>query len=42
MAYKNIVLTDTNPDDYFFEEAIKMLRTNIQFSGKNNKVIYIC
>lgn len=41
MAYKNIVLTDTNPDDYFFEEAIKMLRTNVQFSGKNNKVILL-
>jgi capsular exopolysaccharide synthesis family protein len=41
MAYKNIVLTDSNPEDYFFEEAIKMLRTNIQFSGKNNKVILL-
>lgn len=41
MAYKNIVLTDTNPNDYFFEEAIKMLRTNVQFSGKNNKVILL-
>ena len=41
MAYKNIVLSNTNPEDYFFEEAIKMLRTNVQFSGKNNKVILL-
>ncbi len=41
MAYKNIVLTDTNPEDYFFEEALKMLRTNVRFSGKNNKVILL-
>ena len=41
MAYKNIVLTDGNPKDYFYEEAIKMLRTNVQFTGKNNKVILL-
>jgi len=41
MAYKNITLTDTNAGDYFYEEAIKTLRTNLQFSGKNNKVILL-
>lgn len=41
MAYKNIVLTDSNPGGYFYEEAMKMLRTNVQFSGKNNKVILL-
>ena len=41
MAYKNIVLTDANEKDYFFEEAIKILRTNVQFTGKNNKVILL-
>ena len=41
MAYKNIVLTDTNVGDYFYEEAIKTLRTNLQFSGKHNKVVLL-
>ena len=41
MAYKNIYLKDKNPGDYYYEEAMKTLRTNIQFSGKNNKVILI-
>lgn len=41
MAYKNIVLTDDNPVSYFYEEAMKTLRTNVQFSGKNNNVILL-
>lgn len=41
MAYKNITLTDSNPGNYFYEEAMKTLRTNVQFSGKNNKVILL-
>lgn len=41
MAYKSITLTDSNPGDYFYEEALKTLRTNVQFSGKNNKVILL-
>lgn len=41
MAYKNIYLKDDNPGDYYYEEAMKTLRTNIQFSGKNNKVILV-
>lgn len=41
MGYKNIVLTDKNPGDYFYKEALKTLRTNLQFSGKNNKVVLL-
>lgn len=41
MAYKNITLTDPNTGGYFYEEAIKTLRTNIQFTGKSNKVILL-
>lgn len=41
MAYKNITLTDSNSGDYFYEEAIKTLRTNLQFSGKSNKVVLL-
>lgn len=41
MAYKSITLTDSNPGDYFYEEAMKTLRTNVQFCGKNNKVILL-
>lgn len=41
MAYKNITLTDKNSGDYLYEEAMKTLRTNLQFSGKNNKVILV-
>lgn len=41
MAYKSITLTDSNPGNYFYEEAMKTLRTNVQFSGKNNKVILL-
>ena len=41
MAYKNIVLKDNNSGDYFYEEAIKTLRTNLQFSGKHNKVVLL-
>ena len=41
MAYKNITLTDSNPGNYFYEEAMKTLRTNVQFSGKSNKVILL-
>ena len=41
MAYKNIVLTEQNVGNYFYEEAMKTLRTNVQFSGKNNKVVMV-
>lgn len=41
MAYKSITLTDSQAGDYHYEEAIKTLRTNLQFSGKNNKVVLL-
>lgn len=41
MAYKSITLTDSQAGDYHYEEAIKTLRTNLQFSGKSNKVILL-
>ena len=41
MAYKNITLSEKSTGDYFYEEAIKTLRTNLQFTGKNNKVILL-
>lgn len=36
-----ITLTDPSVGDYFYQEAIKTLRTNVQFSGKKNKVIMV-
>lgn len=41
MLEQKINLTDTIGDNYFYNEAIKTLRTNLQFSGKNNKAILI-
>ena len=41
MAYKMITLTDPQKSDYFYAEAIKTLRTNIQFSGMNYKTILL-
>jgi len=41
MAYKSITLMDSQAGDYHYEEAIKTLRTNLQFSGKNNKVVLL-
>ena len=41
MEYKKINLTDYGKGDYFYQESLKGLRTNIQFSGKNIKVIMI-
>lgn len=36
---QKVVLTNIRKKDYFYEEAIKTLRTNIQFTGKNVKTI---
>lgn len=36
---QKVVMTDVRKKDYFYEEAIKTLRTNIQFTGKNIKTI---
>lgn len=36
---QRIRLTDTRPQDYLYEESIKKLRANIQFSSRRNKTI---
>lgn len=41
MAYKSITLTDKEQSNYFYGEAMKTLRANVQFSGKSNKVILV-
>ena len=38
---QNVVMTDPRKSDYFYEEAIKTLRTNIQFSGIDIKTIVV-
>lgn len=41
MINQKITLSDPMKSDYFYEEAIKTLRTNLQFSGKNYKCILV-
>lgn len=41
MINQKITLSDSIKSEYFYEEAIKTLRTNLQFSGKNNKCILV-
>lgn len=41
MIMQNVVMTDPRKFDYFYEEAIKTLRTNIQFSGIDIKTIVV-
>ena len=41
MIMQNVVMTDPRKSDYFYEEAIKTLRTNIQFSGIDIKTIVL-
>ena len=36
-----VTLKDPKKSDYFYEEAIKTLRTNIQFSSKKVKVVLL-
>lgn len=36
---QKVIMTDVRKKDYFYEEAIKTLRTNIQFTGKNVRTI---
>lgn len=36
---QKVIMKDPKKSDYFYEESIKTLRANIQFSGKNKKVI---
>ena len=33
-----VIMTDPRKENYFYEESIKTLRTNIQFTGKNVKI----
>lgn len=41
MKLQKIIMTDPKKHDYFYEEAIKTLRTNIQFSGVETKSILL-
>lgn len=36
---RTLVMKDPRKEDYFYEEAMKILRTNIQFAGKHTQVI---
>lgn len=38
---QSVTMTDPRKSDYMYEEAIKNLRTNIQFAGRNVKCILI-
>ena len=38
---KKVSLTDERKQDYFYSEAIKTLRTNVQMSGKSIKTILV-
>lgn len=41
MAIQRVLMTDSRKEDVFYEEAIKTLRTNMQFSGVETKSIVI-
>lgn len=41
MTLQKVVMTDPKQEDYFYEEAIKTLRTNIQFTGTEIKTIVV-
>lgn len=41
MTEQKVVMTDPKKQDYFYEEAIKTLRSNIQFSGTDIKSIVV-
>ena len=41
MAIQRALMTDSRKEDVFYEEAIKTLRTNMQFSGVETKSIVI-
>lgn len=41
MAEQKVVMTDPMKNTYFYDEAIKVLRGNIQFAGRNIKTIVI-
>lgn len=39
MGFMKVTMRDPKKSNYFYEEAVKTLRTNIQFSGKQVKTI---
>ena len=39
MAEQKVIMNDPKKSDYFYEESIKTLRTNIQFTGMEVKTI---
>lgn len=39
MAEQKVIMTDPRQEDYFYQEAIKTLRTNIQFAGMDVKTV---
>lgn len=39
MAVEKVEMTDPKKSNYFYEEAVKTLRTNIQFAGRNIRTI---
>ena len=41
MTERRVIMTDPKQNDYFYEEAIKTLRTNIQFTGTGVKSIVV-
>ena len=41
MAEQKVIMNDPKEQNYFFEEAIKTLRTNIQFAGMDIKTITV-
>lgn len=41
MTEENVIMTDPRRNDYFYEEAIKTLRTNIQFTGTEVKTVVV-
>lgn len=41
MALQQVIMTDPKKNTYFYDEAIKILRTNIQFAGRNIKTIVL-
>ena len=41
MAVQKVMMTDSRKEDVFYEEAIKTLRTNMQFSGVETKSIVV-
>lgn len=39
--HKRVQLKESGPENFFYQEAVKTLRANIQFAGKSNKIILL-